>query len=245
SPEMKHCATATALGHFPELKRMGVLDMWKGAPVFRFDAADTFGVRRVPSCEPHRILFLERESYPVFSLDEMEAQEAADRLQKDLHQETPEICDRQRQTIETLLARGCYRLRYGGDPHDVAVALRRLIDGGWNPAKADSRSVPNETAAGPSKRADPLRRFRHTRLNLQALVMGKSIRVETDSLLIMKCVTRAFSRFEWIVDGPPPQFVWRIVGEPGEDPNVCWPPLAAFSDRTMRYVNIGSRSFIA
>jgi len=91
---------------------------------------------------------------------------------------------------------------------------------------------------------DPLRRFRSTPLTIDVLAMGRSIRVETDSPLILKHATRAFIRFERTKNGPS-QFLWRIVSEPSEESQVCWPPLTAFSDQTLRYINIGRRSFVA
>jgi len=243
SPEMKHCADA--VGHFPGLKDIEYSEMSKGEPVFRFDPVQAFGVSHVQCCEPRWILFLERQSEPVFSLDEMDLEEAAERLQKDLHREVPATAERQRQTIDTLLARGCRTLRYGGDPHKVADALRCLIEGGWNPANTVASSLPNVSMRGETPAYDPLRRFRVTSLTLDVLTMGKSIRVETDSSLILKRATRAFARFERALNGPPPEFRWRIVCEPSEESKVCWPPLTAFSDQAMRYINIGRRSFVA
>src|SRR5262249_59784769 len=95
--------------------------------VFRFDPVEVFGITRAQCCEPRWILFLERESAPVFSLDEIELEEAAERLQKDLHRETPETAERQRQAIETLLTQGCRTLPYGGAPHKSAAAVLFLV----------------------------------------------------------------------------------------------------------------------
>jgi len=242
SPEMKHCSDAVI--HFPELEHIECSEIAKGERVFRFDPVEVFGITRVQWCEPRWILFLERESAQMFLLDDIELEVAAERLQKDLHRETPATAERQRQAIETLLTRGCRTLRYGGDPHQVADALLCLVKGGWNAAQAASFSVPNKSFRGEITACDPLRRFRATPLTIDVLAMGKSIRVETDSHLILKHATRAFIRFERTKNGPS-QFVWRIVSEPSEEPQVCWPPLTAFSDETVRYINIGRRSFVA
>src|SRR5439155_19970644 len=111
--------------------------------VFRFHPVEPLGITGVQSCEPRWIVFLERESAQVFLLDDIELEVEAERLEKDLHRETPQTAERQRQAIETLLTRGCRTLRYGGDPHKVADALLCLVKGGWNAAQAASFSVPN------------------------------------------------------------------------------------------------------
>src|SRR4029077_1304696 len=92
SPEMKHRSDAVV--HFPELERIESSETAKGEQVLRFDPVEVFGITRVPCCEPRWMLFLERESAPVFSLNEIELEEAAERLRKDLHRETPETSER-------------------------------------------------------------------------------------------------------------------------------------------------------
>src|SRR5215468_4353287 len=128
SPEMKHSASAAA--HFPALKDIDHHEIWKGEPVFRFDPVETFGVRRAECCEPSWIVFLERQSDPGFALEEIDPEEAARRLRKGLLRDTHTATARELQTID-LLSRGrCRMLRYGGNPHTVAGALRCLVQGG-------------------------------------------------------------------------------------------------------------------
>ena len=243
SAEMKHCADAVV--HFPALANIGSSEVWKGEPVFRFDPVEAFGLSRVKCCEPNWIVFLERQSEPAFSLDEIDPEETARRLRKDLHRQTLETAERQQRTIDTLSERGGRRLRYGGNPHTIAGALRCLIEGGWNPNKVVASSLPSKPVCAEAPPCDPLRRFRATSLSFDVALMGKSIRIETDSPIILNHAARTFSRFEQTRNGPPPQFLWRIVSEPCGEPHVSWPPLTAFSDHTMRYINIGQRSFVA
>jgi hypothetical protein len=99
--------------------------LWKGEPAFRFDPVQLLGVTRAESCEPSWIVFLERQPDSTFQLEEVAPEEAATLLQKDLHQEMPEASERQLLTIRALSQRHCCRLRYGGDPHAVARALRQ------------------------------------------------------------------------------------------------------------------------
>src|SRR5262249_14309581 len=85
SPEMKHSAGAVA--HFPALKEIDHHQIWKGEPVLRFDPVKTFGLRRAELCEPRWIIFLERQSEPAFTLEEIDPEEAVRRLKKDLHRQ--------------------------------------------------------------------------------------------------------------------------------------------------------------
>jgi hypothetical protein len=93
--------------------------------------------------------------------------------------------------------------------------------------------------------ADPLRRFRSTNLTMDVLVMGRPIRIETDSLLILERTAQAFSRFGTPAGGMQPRYLWRIVSESAAEVDDRWPPLTGFSDHTVRYINVGRRSFIA
>ncbi|PYV20170.1 MAG: hypothetical protein DMG27_23685 [Acidobacteria bacterium] len=56
----------------------------------------------------------------------MSAAEAAARLEEDLLQETAELLGPQLRLIQSLVDRGCWLLRYGGAPQDVARGLARF-----------------------------------------------------------------------------------------------------------------------
>jgi hypothetical protein len=238
--EMKQRADAAL--HFPQLRGAKRGELWKEDPVFRFDPAQTLGVTRTSSCEPRWIVFLERQADPVFQLEEVLPEEAAVRMQRDLHQELPEAAERQLETIDALSRKACYRLRYGGDPHTVAGALRQVFLERDNVRGRLSRCV--EVTAGPGAAAssDPLRRFRATCLRSDIFLMGRHIRVETDSPVIQRRVMEAFNGAQRTT--APPQFVWRIVSEPRQELS-SWPSMAAFCQGSLRYINLGQFSFAA
>jgi hypothetical protein len=243
SPEMRHSAGAVA--HFPALKEIDHYQIWKGEPVFRFDPVKTFGLRRAELCEPRWIIFLERQSEPAFTLEEIDPEEAVRRLKKDLHRQALTTAEREWRTIDLLSRKECRMLRYGGDPHTVAGALRCLIEGGLNHPGVLASSVPDKPVEVEASFSDPLRRFRSTSLSFDAVLMGRSVRIETDSVLVLNHITRAFNRFEQTSNSLSPLFRWRIVCEPCNEAMPSWPPLTAFGDHNMRCINIGQRSFIA
>ena len=242
STEMKQ--RADAIAHFPALRNIGSSEMCKGEPVFRFDPGQLFGVTQVQSCEPRWVVFLERQSRPSFSLSAIFPEEAARRLQQDLHQESSETAERQQRTINALSGRECCSLRYGGNPQTIAGALRHLIAGQLKPIKTFLPPQTEATVRTHALPSDPLRRFRATSLRSNVSIMGRTIRLETDSPLVLKHASEVLSSFQPVLNGSP-QFLWRIVCEPREEPQASWPVLTAFSDRSVRYINMGQRSFIA
>jgi len=243
SPEMKHCANATA--HFPALEDIDHHEIWKGEPVFPFDPVKTFGIGRAECSEPSWIVFLERQSEPGFALEEIDAEEAARRLQKDLHRQTHTATARELRTID-LLSRGqCRMLRYGGNPHTIAGALRCLVQEGLPRSTVPASFAPRQSVKVEASSSDPLRRFRSTSLSFDAALMGRRIRIETDSVHVLNYAGRVFSRIEQMSQRVSPDFCWRIVCEPCNEASAAWPPLTAFGDHNLRYINIGQRSFIA
>ena len=242
SSEMKHCADAVE--HFPVLRNMTPGEMWKGEPVFRFDPVQCAGVSRDQCCEPRWIVFLERQTEPAFSVTGISADDAMQRLLQDLHQETSEAAERQRQAIEALCQTERCCLRYGGSPHTTAGALRALVEGDWSGNRAASTFVSRRLAPTETQPADPLRRFRATPLHSDLYVMTRTIRLETNSPVVLKQVIECFKRYAPVVSGPA-QSTWKIVCESREDSDLSWPPLTAFGDQTLRYINVGQRSFIA
>jgi hypothetical protein len=233
---------ADAVLYFPQLREQECRERWNADPVFRFDPAQVFGVTRASSCEPQWILFLERQTDPFFQLEEILPEEALSLLQPGLHREMPEAADRQRVTIEALSQKPCFRLRYGGDPHTIAGALRQLsVSGTVRPTVTRS---PQKTLVRTSNlSSDPLRRFRATCLRSDILLMGRHLRVETDSAVVLRRITETFRVVE-AAPGPP-QFVWRIVSEPREESGSTWPSKAAFCEGSLRYINLGQFSFVA
>jgi len=245
SPDAK--LTRESRAYFPALENL------EDEPSFRFDPVESMGIHRAPSCEPQWIFFLDRRPDAAFSLHDIGPEEAALLLQRGLHRETEEIAEQQRRTIRALTERRRHKLCYGGDPHAAARALRLLLvegrrplgteDGAAAPPAASvlSSSRPPGAAAAPP---DPLRRFRPLPLQADLLVMGRSIRLETDNTSVLKHAVQVLAPFR---NAAPTRshFLWRIACEPHETRALSWPPLAAFSSGALRYVNIGRRGFIA
>jgi len=242
SAEMKQIAGAVA--YFPALHRVKPDNHLNRQGALRFDPVKIFGISHVRCCEPRWVVFLERQPSPAFYLTSVPPDEAARRLESHLHRESPEVRETQCRTVETLVTRECYQLRYGGDPHMIAGALRTLVTEGWKAGKSLPRTSPRKQLQPEAHCEDPLRRFRATPLACQVLLMGRSIRVETNSRPVMKQVEHLMNRFASPVSLDS-QFLWKIVAEPGEEVAVSWPAMTAFSDNDVRYINLGQRSFIA
>jgi hypothetical protein len=95
-----------------------------------------------------------------------------------------------------------------------------------------------------SRRKDLLRRFTPTPYSVDLLVMGRTVRLETNSLTVVENALEFFARHQGAPPGDP-EFLWRLVSQ--EDPQMerAGVALSAFSDRGLRFANIGQRSFLA
>jgi hypothetical protein len=242
SREMKQ--RVDIIAQFPFLSHVKPNGTFKRADELRFDARKISGLHHIRCCEPRWLVFLERQSRPAFSLTHMPPHDAVWRLVSQLHRETSEAHDKQRRAVKNLVTTECYLLRYGGDPHTVAGALHTLVLNGWKTEKRLTHKPARELSHSTSPSDDPLRRFRTTPLSYEAHLMGRHIRVETDNPAILKNAERFLNCSEG-TNNAPSQFLWRIVSEPGDDATATWPPMTAFSDYNMRYINIGQRCFVA
>jgi hypothetical protein len=215
---------------------------WNEDSAVRFDPVECLGLSRVQSCEPRWLVFLERQPEAAFSLQVIPSQEAACRLQRGLHQQSPETAARQRRTIDALTQQKCFQLRYGGNPHTIAGALRDLLQGNVPltvEARHDEPMAP-PLPAGPA--SDPLRRFRATCLRSDTVIMGRRIRIETDSPIVSRRIAECLSPAE---ARSRPDFVWKIVCEQVKEPVSRWPLLSGFSDGPLRYITFGQTAFAA
>jgi hypothetical protein len=242
SREMKQ--RVDSITQFPFLSQIKPNGTFKRADELRFDARNISGVHHIRCCEPRWLVFLERQSRPAFSLTHMPPHEAAWRLESQLHRESSGAQEKQRRTIEHLVTMECYRLRYGGDPHTVAGALHSLVVNGWKTEKPLARPLTRKLSHTAAISDDPLCRFRATALSCGAHLMGRHFRLETNNPSVLKCAARFLSPIE-STNNAPSQFLWKIVTEPGGQAALTWPPMAAFSDNSIRYINIGQRCFIA
>lgn len=112
------------------------------------------------------------------------------------------------------------------------------------PASIESHSSCLHDASGPKNRQDLLRRFTATPHAADLRLMQRTLRLETNNKSMLDLVFKFFERHQH-GNSTAPEFRWRIVTE--YDPKVqsTAVPLSAFSDRGVRYVNIGQRSFLA
>jgi len=242
SKEMKQ--RIESISQFPYLSQIRPNDTFKREDELRFDAGKVPALHCVRCCEPRWLVFLERQPQPTFSLTHLSPDEAAGRLECELHREMPEVREKQRRTIENLVAGKCYRLKYGGDSHTVAGALHSLVVNGWKTDKPLSRASTRKPLQSTPSSDDPLRRFRATPLSCEASLMGRRIRLETNIPIVLKRAAR-FLNCDENTNNAPPQFLWKIVMEQGDRATAIWPPMTAFSNSSMRYINLGQRSFIA
>jgi hypothetical protein len=143
-----------------------------------------------------------------------------------------------------LAQKECFGLCYGGSPQTIASALRDHIAGGFRPIRVSSTTRIEPLRQLNVGTSDPLRRFRATPLRSEGSLMGKRIRVETNSLAVLRQASKVFSKFEPAPHGSP-ECLWRIVTEPGENGGRVWPMMTGFSCGNLRYINMGQRSFAA
>ena len=115
-----------AVEFFPELKDFDVGTSRNGERAYELEPDAQLGVPRSRSCEPRCLFILERQAVPEFNLTRMSAAEAAARLEGDLLAERVDLLRPQLRIIESLVDRGCWLLRYGGAPQDVAQGLSRF-----------------------------------------------------------------------------------------------------------------------
>ena len=242
SSEMK--PRTEGVTQFPFLNQPKPDEIIKRADELLFDARKDPDVRHIRCCEPRWLVFLERESRPAFSLTQMPPQEAACRLVSQLHRETPGVQEKQRRAIENLVTTECYRLRYGGDPHTVAGALRSLVVNGWKTERPPARSSTRKLSPSPASSDDPFLRFRATSLSCTANLMGRNLCLETNNPIVLKYAGRFLSSVE-SSNHAHSQFLWKIVTEPGGESAATWPQMTAFSGKDIRYINLGQHSFIA
>lgn len=94
------------------------------------------------------------------------------------------------------------------------------------------------------KAPDLLKRFSPTPLGADLCVMGRAVRLETNSSVILQRGRRALGAYT-----PPPvgrrDLLWRLVGEVSEPPTRAPSPATVIADRGLLFVNFGQEGFIA
>lgn len=89
-------------------------------------------VRRVQCSRATALIFLERIEGWEFCLSPLSPIEALNRLTPDLMPELPDAVARRAETIEGIVERPCWRLRYGGPPQWVARQIVNQFGGSGN-----------------------------------------------------------------------------------------------------------------
>jgi hypothetical protein len=104
--------------------------------------------------------------------------------------------------------------------------------------------IMNQELQAVTKYRDPLRRLTATPLVADLAVMGRRVRLESNSDAIFGRITALFA-CSGSPSPTPPDFLWRLVGERNGGAGERWPEMAAFSNDGLRYVNLGQRNFFA
>jgi hypothetical protein len=95
-------------------------------------------------------------------------------------------------------------------------------------------------------RPDPLRRLTSTAHIANLRVMGRTLRLESNRLSVVRNALQFFARHQAPSTASRiPQFLWRIVCEDGPDTGRAGVQLSAFSDDGIRCANMEQRSFLA
>lgn len=95
-----------------------------------------------------------------------------------------------------------------------------------------------------NRRRDLLHRYTPTPYGMDLLVMAKTVRLETNCLMLLESALGFFARHQGCPPGHP-EFLWRIVSQEDHQTDEAGVALAAFSDHGLRFANIGRRSFLA
>jgi hypothetical protein len=91
---------------------------------------------------------------------------------------------------------------------------------------------------------DPMRRFEPTPDAINLIVMGRVLRLETNSGILIEHVANVFARYSGDADRPP-QFLWRIIVQSDAMCRPPWPVRSTFSDEGMRFAQFGQKNFLA
>lgn len=114
-----------AAAWFEELRDREPVDVQNGELVFHCEPNQRFGRTPFQECEPQHLVFLERQQSSSFRMTQMARSEVRARIEQDLMAEDPEAVQKQKETIDELLALPCSRLQYGGRPQAIAEQLAR------------------------------------------------------------------------------------------------------------------------
>src|SRR5215470_3534152 len=110
------------------------------------------------------------------------------------------------------------------------------------PTRDRSTVAGSETIKHRDRRPDLLRRFVPMPWVADVTVMDRTLRLETNTPVILEQVLKLFSRYATRSKSPP-QFLWRIVSEAHETSKPPWPERSIFWDDDLRFAQFGQRNF--
>jgi len=94
------------------------------------------------------------------------------------------------------------------------------------------------------EKVDPIRRFVATPHIASLPVMGRNVRLETNSPKLLEHMVNLFAHYFGTAHRPP-EFLWRIVVESYVPCSPPWPWRSTFSDEGIRFAQFGQRNFLA
>ena len=232
--------------HFPELEPVQPGISSNGEKAYEIEPESVFGVRRSVCAEPEWLIFLERQAVPGFSVSRVSPLEAEAQFEEYLAYFAThglwEGKDLAVKTIQSLSQISCWRLRYGGQPAPVAQALAEFLQ---STSEKELQREPSRGRSGQNMTApDMLRRATPTPFAAHLHIMGRTVRLETNSAALVRYFRSQLESYGGARSSRP-DFLWRLVSEPDAEFEARWPEMAGFSDASLSLVNFGQRSFIA
>ena len=111
---------------------------------------------------------------------------------------------------------------------------------------ASSRGAVSTSQSAPEGQyqEDPLRRLTPTPYHAALPGMGRTVRLETNSLKILEHIVGLFARYPGPANGHP-DFLWRIVSQSDVQMTPSWPKRSVFSGHGLRFAEFGQRNFLA
>lgn len=120
-----------AVRHFPELMTFHTSIGLNGEEAYQTQPERDFGISLAQQCRPKWLVFLDRGDRSGFDLSAMCSTQAEEILCRDLLPQTPEVFERQKNMVRSLVKDGCWRLSFGGNARDVASAIAHACLSGF------------------------------------------------------------------------------------------------------------------
>jgi len=221
----------------------------EGAEGLRFAPESVPFLNRLQQCEPRALIFLEPRSRR-FQLTGISPEEARARLMSELAPDEVDEAERER-VLSALSELPAARLHYAQDPLTVARELASQFEdfeakqqGLRTPSRAAAKARVAVDLPHPQRAAsDPLRRFLPAEHQAVLSVMGKTLRLETNSPVVLDHARQLVSVYP-VSSNPDPDFHWRIMVQPETDREPPEYTRFAFSDPGLRFCQLGHRCFL-